>query len=216
MTASEHSRFSFAGLAAVLAGVAGVVLVTLAVVRFVGLLGDSTEQAAASSVAVASTSGSTVSTSGTVASESLVTVTDDSGSVSVAIPADWNDVSGSGWVVDGRELGPGVMAASDIDGWYSTWGTPGAFVGVSTTDFSPELGDFSGICTVGKTDERSAGVLAGTVQSWSRCGDEGGDFYVFVGGPADASYAVLVQLVSVDGTGLEVLQELIATFSYLP
>lgn len=219
MTTPTDSRFSVAGLVAVLAGVAGVVLLVMAVVRFVGTLGGSTEQTAQSlptteEAGVAPTS--TTRPSATIDPNSWVAVADDSGSISVEVPAEWGDVSGSGWVIDGQQLGPAIVAASDVDAWYSSWGTPGAFVGVSTTGIAPDIGDFSEICTVGKTDERSAGVLSGTVQSWSRCGDEGSDFYVFVGSPTDASYSVLVQLVSIDGMGLDTLEQLMATFSYAP
>ena len=147
---------------------------------------------------------------------SIPSTSDDSGTLSIEVPGQWIDVSGSEWVVDGREVGPSVTAAPDVDAWYSSWDTPGVFVGVSTTDFSPQIGDFSGICTTGKVDERSIGTLSGTVQTWSQCGGESNDFYVFIGGPADASYTVLVQLVSLDGTGLETLERVLETFSYHP
>jgi len=216
----ESSRFSVTGLVAILAGVAGVLLLTMAVVRLAGMLGDQTDQSptlpAATSAATSTTMASTTMASAVVDPKQFVAVTDDSGSILVSVPTEWGDVSGSGWVVDGEQLGPAVTAAPNIDAWYSTWTTPGAFVGVSTTGSLPEIGDFSGICTEGKTDERSAGVLSGAVHAWSRCGDEGSDFYVFVGGPTDASYTVLVQLVSTDASGLGTLEQLLATFSYLP
>ena len=220
----ESSRFSVTGLVAILAGVAGVLLLTMAVVRLAGMLGDQTDQAptlpAATSAAGAATTSTTMASttpaSAVVDPKQLAAVTDDSGSILVSVPVEWGDISGSGWVVDGEQLGPAVTAAPNIDAWYSTWTTPGAFVGVSTTGSLPEIGDFSGICTEGKIDERSAGVLSGAVHAWSRCGDDGSDFYVFVGGPTDASYAVLVQLVSTDASGLGTLEQLLATFSYLP
>jgi len=217
VTTPPSFRFSFAGLVAVLAGIAGLVLLTIAVVRFVGLVGDAVEGTTTSSVAISSTNvaATSVAEPSAVAIDTpSVTVTDDSDTISITVPAAWSEVSGSGWVVDGREQGPAIVAAPNVDDWYSTWGTPGVFVGVSTTDFAPEMGDFSDVCAMGKTDDRSAGILFGTVQSWTDCGTEGSNFYVFVGGPSDASYAVLVQLVSIDGTGLGSLEKVLTTFSY--
>lgn len=199
---------------AVIAGLTGAVLLAVAGVGVIGALGDTTEDSR-----VTSTTGPAATTTTLAATFDpgrFNAASDDSGTLSIEVPREWVDVSGSEWVVDGREVGPSVTAAPDVDAWYSSWDTPGVFVGVSTTDFSPQIGDFSGICTTGKVDGRSIGTLSGTVQTWSQCGGESNDFYVFVGGSADASYTVLVQLVSLDGTGLETLERVLETFSYHP
>ena len=206
--------FSTAGLMAVIAGLTGAVLLAVAGVGVIGALGDTTEDSRATSTTGPAATRTTPAA--TFAPGRFNAASDDSGTLSIEVPGEWVDVSGSEWVVDGREVGPSVTAAPDVDAWYSSWDTPGVFVGVSTTDFSPQIGDFSGICTTGKVDERSIGTLSGTVQTWSQCGGESNDFYVFIGGPADASYTVLVQLVSLDGTGLETLERVLETFSYHP
>lgn len=201
-----------------IAGLTGAALLVVAGVGVVRELGDTTEDSRVSS-ATSSTTGPTATTTSPAATFDpgrFGVVSDDSGTLSIEVPIEWGDMSGSGWVVDGRQIGPAVTAAPDLDAWYSSWDTPGVFVGVSTTDFSPQTGDFSGICTTGKVDERSIGTLSGTVQTWSQCGGESNDFYVFVGGPADASYEVLLQLVSLDGTGFETLERVLVTFSYHP
>jgi serine protease Do len=219
MTTSDERRFP--AVAALLAALVGLVLISIAAVRLAS--GDSTGTAASpTSISVASTTTAAepaVSTSNpTLAADfapgAVVLVTDDSGSISAILPAEWADVSGVEWVVDNNRVGPSITAAPDIDAWYASWGTPGVFVGVSTSSLAPEPGDFSGICSLGELEERSAGVLAGTVQAWSDCGAEGGDFYVFVGGPPDSSWSVLVQLVDVDGSGRATLDQILTTFSY--
>ena len=199
---------------AVIAGLTGVVLLAVAGVGVIGALGDTTEDSRATSTTGPAATRTTPAA--TFDPGRFNAASNDSGTLSIEVPGEWVDVFGSEWVVDGREVGPSVTAAPDVDAWYSSWDTPGVFVGVSTTDFSPQIGDFSGICTTGKVDERSIGTLSGTVQTWSQCGGESNDFYVFVGGPADASYTVLVQLVSLDGTGLETLERVLETFSYHP
>lgn len=206
--------FSTAGLMAVIAGLTGVVLLAVAGVGVIGALGDTTEDSRATSTTGPAATRTTLAA--TFDPGRFNAASDDSGTLSIEVPGEWVDVFGSEWVVDGREVGPSVTAAPDVDAWYSSWDTPGVFVGVSTTDFSPQIGDFSGICTTGKVDGRSIGTLSGTVQTWSQCGGESNDFYVFVGGPADASYTVLVQLVSLNGTGLETLERVLETFSYHP
>jgi len=219
VTTPKSSRFSAAGLVAVLAGLVGVLLLAMAGFRVVDILGQRTEPAPSpdsTSGAAAAVTTSTAAASAIIPPQSFVAVNDDSGSILVEVPAEWGDISGSGWVVDGEHVGPAVTAAPNLDAWYSSWATPGVFVGVSATGFEPEVGNFSAVCTVGKAGQLSAGLLSGTVQAWSRCGDAGSDFYVFVGGPADASYFVLIQLVSTDGTGVRTLEQLMAAFSYLP
>lgn len=206
--------FSTAGLMAVIAGLTGAVLLAVAGVGVIGALGDTTEDSRATSTTGPAATRTTPAA--TFDPGRFNAASNDSGTLSIEVPGEWVDVFGSEWVVDGREVGPSVTAAPDVDAWYSSWDTPGVFVGVSTTDFSPQIGDFSGICTTGKVDERSIGTLSGTVQTWSQCGGESNDFYVFIGGPADASYTVLVQLVSLDGTGLETLERVLETFSYHP
>lgn len=206
--------FSTAGLMAVIAGLTGAVLLAVAGVGVIGALGDTTEDSRATSTTGPAATRTTPAA--TFDPGRFNAASNDSGTLSIEVPGEWVDVFGSEWVVDGREVGPSVTAAPDVDAWYSSWDTPGVFVGVSTTDFSPQIGDFSGICTTGKVDERSIGTLSGTVQTWSQCGGESNDFYVFIGGPADASYTVLVQLVSLDETGLETLERVLETFSYHP
>ena len=108
-----------------------------------------------------------------------------------------------------------LSAAPDLEAWDSTWGTPGAFIGVST-GFVPSSGDFSSVCSPGNTAPRTAGILTGTIQAWSDCGDEGSDFYVFTGATVDGAADVLIQLVSLDGVGLDTLTSIMTTLRYNP
>lgn len=220
MSTSTDSGFSAAGLVAVVAGLTGVVLLAIAAVRVVDIAQTADETISTPTTATTATAATTgpgapsTTLSAADVDPIYVLVTDDSDSISVAVPADWADVSGAEWVVDDRVVGSTVTAATDIDAWYTSWGTPGAFVGVSPSGFSTDFGDFSGICTAESLEERAGGVLSGTVQSWSDCGAGRSDFYVFIGGPPDAAYTVLMQVVSIDGSGSAMVDRLLATFSY--
>jgi len=148
-------------------------------------------------------------------SEPTVLVVDDSGALSIEVPVGWTDQSGRAWSVDGAEVGVAISAAPDLEAWYSTWGTAGVFVGVSTGDHVPSLGDFGTVCRAEGRSEASYGDVSGEVQSWQDCGDEGSSFWVFVGDGTDGDYAVLVQLVATD-PGDPGIDDLMNTLSYIP
>ncbi len=52
------------------------------------------------------------------------TVTDDSGLISVSLPAAWSDTNG----VANPSFGPSIWAAPDLAGFQDTWGTPGIII----------------------------------------------------------------------------------------
>ena len=217
---NSESGASATGIVAVIAGLTGLVVLGIAAIRIVDII-RSSESTTPAPIAATTTSTTAVvigtdSTAEPDFDPSFVFVTDDAGAISVAVPRDWGDVSATEWIVNDVAVGTAVTAAPDIDAWYSTWGTPGAFVGVATSGFAPELGEFSGICTAADIEEWSGSGLLGTLQSWSDCGAERSDFYVFVGDTPDAEYTVLVQLVSIDGSGRETFDKVLATFSYHP
>ncbi len=200
---------------AVAAALAGAVVLVLAAVRLVGVFSEESAIAPATTLpAVTTTLPATTSAPPAAASAAAVTLTDDSGAVSITVPAAWSDTSGSPWFVEGAEVGPAITAAVDIEDWHSAWDTPGAFIGVATSGFRPDLGDFSGVCVRGPQQDRTTGSLVGTIQSWSSCGGAGSDFLVFRGEPEGGGFVVLVQLVSTDGSGPAELDRMLATFSY--
>lgn len=216
MDTSDHPRSRVAATLALLAAGAGIAFLAIGVIRFVGSLDDPGSPAATSLATPTSTVASAPSTVALAVDQVFVPVTDDSGAVAVEVPAEWIDTSGSVWAVDEEVVGKTVAAATDLDAWYSTWGTPGAFVGVSDTGYSPGFGDFSGLCDAAGSADIAEGALTGSVRSWTDCGAEGGDFLVFVGGPIDGGYVVLIQLVDVTGTGRALLDHILTTFSYSP
>ena len=204
------------------AGLAGISALVLAAILFIDQLGDSDTTTAAPTTTTTAGVNTSSDTSPDRTSPptfdpgGTTVVVDDTGTVSVAIPSDWIDVSGTGWVIEGDRVGPAITAAWNVDDWYSSWGTPGAFVGISTTEFEPQSGDFSSVCSPGDTFESESGSIAGTVTAWSGCGPEASEFHVLIASPADASYSVLIQLVTIDGSGAETLEGLLNTLSYQP
>ncbi|NJN55829.1 MAG: trypsin-like serine protease [Anaerolineae bacterium] len=71
-------------------------------------------------------SGSSGSTSGTAYGE-YMTISDDSGALTLDVPTSWGDVDGSAWELEGQTIGLSVLAAPNVNDFYNSWNTPGVF-----------------------------------------------------------------------------------------
>jgi serine protease Do len=209
---------------AILAGLVGVALVGFGVIRLVssGLDGD----ASATTVGAVTTTGFVATTApdtgtSTIPSDVVPgeyqTVTDDTGALSVSVPAEWVDRSGGSWGVDGEIVGVTIGASVDRDAWYAGWGTPGVFVGVTTVGadvFSPDLGDFSDVCSTGSVDSPQIGGYSTVIQYWTDCGDEDSNFTVVLAWPDSFAYTVLMQVITTDQSAVAVTNHLVTTLRY--
>ena len=140
---------------------------------------------------------------------------DDSGALSLSVPATWIDFDTGPWVRDGAEIGPSVSAATDQTAWVEGWGTPGIFVGATDQmGFDEAFGDFSAACVFDRTSSIEADGLIGTGEWWADCGFEGSDFFVGVVTLEDGSSIVLFQIVAVDGAIGELVDRILGTFRY--
>ncbi|MFD1563073.1 hypothetical protein ACFR99_05885 [Haloarchaeobius amylolyticus] len=119
------------------------------------------------------------------------TVTDDTGTIEVTIPAAWSDVD-----TTPASIGPSIWAAPDLDAFIERWDVPGIEV-YTTTELGTDLGDaldqyleeleFDEQCADGGqrlfvTDEY---VFLG--QLLYQCGDSETLFLAMAGSPADES-----------------------------
>lgn len=221
----DGTRRSGAVAAAAGSAVAGIILVVLGVGGLVSSVGDilpssSTVPPTSSSVAaaVSSTTGA-VTTTPSVApwSGETVAIFDDSGAVSVVVPAEWGDVSRSEWVRDGEVIGLALAAAVDRAAWVEGWGTPGVFVGVvpSGPDAAEvTLGDWGGSCSFGDVRDEVHDGYTMLVQVWTECGVERSVFTTALVWPADGRATVLIQLVTLDGSGDALLELVSGSFTF--
>lgn len=133
----------------------------------------------------------------------LETLVDDSGTLSLAVPAAWIDRSTGNWTRDGEVIGVSVSAATDRAAWIDGWGAPGVFVGASSViTVADAVGDFSSSCRLDSADALPmAGTFAAT-QWWVACGAEGSDFLVAVGLVGDTVLLVQVVTLADDPPGL--------------
>ena len=152
--------------------------------------------------------------------DSYETVTDDSGIITMDVPAAWADRLGTPWTFDGGdEVGVAVTAATDIDGWLGGWATPGVFFGASssitgsfTVDSLLDYGWFGDSCTYEGRESYEDALYTGAYDVYSGCGGEDMLFVQVVAEPADGAFLMLLQVVAIDDRDLEALDTILATF----
>jgi serine protease Do len=109
-----------------------------------------------------------------------VDLTDDTGRITVTVPAAWSDTLGSAWERDGEEIGVALSASPDRDAFYDTWGMPGLFLGSSDRVGSItgylDATDFGGSCAYEGRFDYEDPLYAGQFDRWVDCGPEGSVF----------------------------------------
>ncbi len=151
---------------------------------------------------------------------SYETVTDDSGTITIDVPAEWSDRLGTPWTFDGGDtVGVAVKAAADIDGWLGGWTTPGVFFGASssitgsfTVDSLLDYEGFGDTCTYEGRESYEDALYTGAYDVYSGCGGEDMLFVQVVAEPTSGSFLMLLQVVVVDDRDLEALDTILATF----
>lgn len=219
----DGTRRSGAVAAAAGSAVAGIILVVLGVGGLVSSVGEilpssSTVPPTTTTAAVSSTTEAATTTPSVGPwSGETVAIVDDSGAVSVVVPVEWGDVSRSEWVRDGEVIGLALAAAVDRAAWVEGWGTPGVFVGVvpSGPDAAEvTLGDWGGSCSFGDVRDEVRDGYTMLVQVWTECGVEHSVFTTALMWPADGRATVLIQLVTLDGSGDALLELVSGSFTF--
>ena len=146
-----------------------------------------------------------------------VSVTDDSGTLTLEVPAEWSDVATSSVDNDGVTYRR-IEASTDREQFHATFGVPGVtFLAVPTAGASPEdllYGFGVNGCTEGDITDYDDGVFVGKYQLYTKC--DGGDavYLVLVShlvDHTDTSYVTSVQAVT--SADLDVLDHILQTFN---
>lgn len=131
-----------------------------------------------------------------------VSVYDDYQSIVVDVPSSWSQLDGSPWVDGGDVIGARLIAAPNLDGFLSTWGTPGLRFNVS--DDLAKLGgyiqvldiyraDYLAVCELDNRYDYDDGYYRGSFDYYTRCGGSGGaDYLILSAVPVDASQQLLI------------------------
>lgn len=158
------------------------------------------------------------SNSGSGSSGGYVAVTDDTGQLNVSVPANWSQVDGSAWVnSDGENLGIRLVASPDLDGYMSTWTTPGVSFKASsslglTSQELIDLVDFSDNCDYDGRENYSDQVYTGFIDYYGNCGGTGSTYVVLTAEPADGAYVILLEIQLGAQPDSEAFQQILDSF----
>jgi serine protease Do len=133
-------------------------------------------------------------TGGTTTDSGYYQVTDDTSTITMEVPTDWQEVDGSNWTYDDAAIGVAITAAPSIQDWNNSYTVPGAFFGASNEfakyggyiqflDFytGPDGFNYRGNCqySTGQRYDYNDGVYRGKFDYFYNCGGQGGyDAYV--------------------------------------
>ncbi|MGX5680340.1 S1C family serine protease [Schumannella luteola] len=149
---------------------------------------------------------------------SFVTVTDDSGALSVNVPDTWSDVNGSGATDANGVVFAGLSASPSLDGYSSSWGTPGVTLYASADavgdDIATRLDQFSQVdCTLDGSGDYDDGFYVGQYNYFTGCGGSTTDYVVIAAKDVDNTHLMIVTAQLVDDTDkTAVLDEILNTF----
>ncbi len=158
------------------------------------------------------------STGGSVSYDDYVTITDDSGILSLTVPEAWDDIDGGPWLNNNNEeLGVRIVASPDLDSMLSGWGTPGVFFGASADLGNDPVAlldniDYSQSCTYEGRDDYPEGSYTGVYDLWSTCGDDESTAVVAALAPATEDYLVLLEVYITSEADLDALDQILKSF----
>jgi hypothetical protein len=165
------------------------------------------------------TTGAETTTTAVPGDPDVQTVVDDSGVLTVQVPADWTDVDGR----PGANGDPNIQASTDLAALRRTFDVPGVTYSLlpSTPDldaFISQLSEQSGVaaaCTPGERTDYADPVFTGRRQVFENCGGVGTTFIQYAATSADGrSIELGLQLTAADDPAIITLIE--STFTLAP
>ena len=167
----------------------------------------------------AGTGGQSAAGGAPTAYSGYTTVSDRSGVLSLEVPVEWEDVTDSDWVWKDETVGIRLIATTDVDSVFESWGTPGVLFNVSTSlieDNGPEdlleSIDYSETCTYEGREEIVDGYYTGAYDVWSGC-DNGNSRAVIVSVvPETQDFIVLFEIYIAGEADVEALDYILDSF----
>jgi hypothetical protein len=128
------------------------------------------------------------------------TVVDNTGLLTVTVPADWVDEDlRPGSRNDGGER-PSLTVSPNIEAYDSGWDTPGVFVVAFPATTLPATAvtnrDWSGSCTDGGRTPFNDGRYVGEIRLWTACGGGTARLIVLAGTAVDSSVTLMVEILA--------------------
>ncbi len=146
-----------------------------------------------------------------------VSVNDDSGTLTVSVPAAWADVDGAPIDIDGVSS-PSIVASSDVAAFNADWDVPGVQFVASTALAGFAADDLLDLaapdaCTSEGRENYDDGAFTGRFETLSDCGGTGATSIVVAAERADGSVGVLVVVQIVTDADLVALDEVLRSFN---
>lgn len=148
-----------------------------------------------------------------------VGITDDSGALYMEVPVEWSDVDGSNWVSDGAVFGAQLIAAPSVEGFNTTWETPGVQMLASAQLANSNMGelldffDFSTDCTYDSRNPYEDPVFTGQYDLYTNCGGAGSTIIVLAAEPTDRSYSVILVAQALTSADFDAIDQVLNTFN---
>lgn len=150
---------------------------------------------------------------------SYVTLTDDTGRITVEVPAEWNDVDGRPLDIDGTTVAD-LRASSDLAAFASSWNVPGVIISAAdlpgetpATILDSERATIGTTCTYEGREPYSDPLYVGQFDTYSSCGGTTAVYVVIAARTADGSGPLIeVQAQVNDDRDLAALERIVASF----
>lgn len=155
----------------------------------------------------------------------FVTLTDDTGTITVQVPAAWRDTDTSPFQFDDGDIAPYIGASPDLQRYFDTYNVPAVEMisltteqlsGADTQTLLDTFAPGEGECSLDTADTYDDGVFEGQYELWNECGGVGASYVVLVTYPKDGrSSSFILVFQAVTDADLDVLSRVLETFNYV-
>lgn len=149
----------------------------------------------------------------------FVSISDDSGIISVDVPAEWADIDGAPITLDdGTEL-QNVSAAPDLAAFFESWSSPGLSLTVTDAALTADelldqlISGAAGACQDDGRDDYDDGLYQGRIHYYSACEGSEAATVGIAAGPADGTFMAFVIVQLATANDIAVLDQIVQTFT---
>ena len=160
---------------------------------------------------------------GAVEYTDYIEIVDDTGELIIEVPQSWTDIDGSPVLDDdGSFLSASIQASSNLDGFWSTYATPGVVFYVldnagQDTDTDSLLNDLAGSyeCDYDGRYEYEDEIYKGLYDLYLNCGSVGSVIIELAAAPTHEQYFTYLLIQAVSDADFDALDRILATFFVL-
>jgi hypothetical protein len=156
-----------------------------------------------------------------------VEVSDDTGTLQVSVPGDWDETDERVGTVDGVDV-PSVFAAPDLETFLDRYDVPGLKFLLYSHDLTGgdqrallrqrrDQAELGTVCDGSETYPVDTGTYQGLAELWTGCTDDGGAYLVLVAGPdvADAAFDLVLEVQMISQADVAAARQAIETFRFV-